>query len=238
VLQHFIQTAFTVGFLLEIKKRKIKDQNKNKMKTNSTPRISISKKVAQKFFAVIFLIGSIGSVNPLNASRIIPGIRIAEYVTGNQLGANLSPSVVFSSGKSTLAFGLNIQQRHMNFSGMQSSFSYNFGNENGKASIFIFSSFIYQKSASLSKTCIKTEQSVSREIPFQYEKIKLSTVEMYVGFGVNIKHNEFISSQWGVGVGMYDTVKGNESSMGLYREKSAAVLMLKCSLTFNFKRQN
>jgi hypothetical protein len=127
--------------------------------------------------------------------------------------------------------------RNFHVSGLQSSFRYDFGNEDGKMSIYAFTTFIYQKSAYLGKGCIKTQYAVAPESNINYEAIKVSTVEMYGGFGLNIKHNDYLQSSCGIGFGMYNTISGHQESMSLYREKSAAVLLLKYSLTVNFVRQ-
>ena len=208
------------------------------MKTTNS-NISNNKKNGMiKLMATAFLASALLVCKPATCGNIIPGIRVSDYVTGNQMGSNFSASLVFRMGKGSFSLGPNFQQRRPHFSGMQSSFEYDFGNPDGKASIFAFGSLIYHQSSYLGKGCVKIQNNISRETPLHCENIKLNTIEMYAGFGVNIKHSDFISSSWGIGVGMYNTTSANYQSMNLLRDKSAGVIMLKCALTFNFKRDN
>lgn len=208
------------------------------MKTKiANPAQSRSKNVLTQLLSSAFLVAALLISTPSHSKNVVPGIRVSNYVTGNQLGSNLSASLVLGYGKCNLAVGPNIQMRNFHVSGVQSSFRYDFGNEDGKASIYLFTSFIYQKSAFLGKGCVKTQYAVEHESQVHFETIKVSTVEMYGGFGLNIKHNDYLSSSCGVGFGMYNTISGHMDSMNLYREKSAAVLFLKYAITFNFVKQ-
>ncbi|MES2567091.1 MAG: hypothetical protein V4565_09515 [Bacteroidota bacterium] len=179
------------------------------------------------------------------------GAGVGTHLSGNSHGAIYDLSLSLYDGKNHFSIGPSIQKRKEKVCGGtlrytriltgQENFSSNEAvldptNDCQRIQLFSFVNAQYLKGAGLSYKAIKLEEAASKQNDFQtdYSKYELSTVELFVGFGINTKINKKLVWSSSIGFGTYYHLNYIN---GLYNERMAPVLMLGTALRLNyFKR--
>jgi hypothetical protein len=208
--------------------------------------IRISEKANILYVIIIVLL----NLSHLNAQQIerMPyrfGAGIGTHISGNAHGNIYDVYGSLYNGKNLISFGPCIQNNSNPLSGARISFSHmltgqddlsknsitNF--EDDKLQLFVFSFCQYLHNAHLSSGAIKQEQLMSRgnEHQLDYNSIKLSTIELGVGFGLNLKLSK--KMVWGNYIGI-STIYHTNYINGLHTDKIAPVLVVGTSFGFNF----
>jgi hypothetical protein len=150
------------------------------------------------------------------------------------------------NGKSLLSLGACIQKRSNSLCGARLSYSYmvmgeddflNNGSsfkESEKLQLYFFTYLQYIDKTPLSFGSLKREQLLSQRSEYNnvdFNKVKLSTVEAGIGFGLNIKLSQQLVLGSYIGLSTY---YHSNYMVGMYADKMAPVLTLGTSLGFNF----
>lgn len=181
------------------------------------------------FVTVLFIfvtIMSSAASNPIS-------LRLTNKISGGGLGSSYSPELVFNFNRSSISLGANIQKRKTNLSGINAEYQYYTGKQSEKVNVFFYGDAQYHHSAILGKSSCNLEERVSDDLFNNHAAMNFRVVEAYGGFGLRINHNSLFSSQFSIGTGMYHTLDRNYNDLKLYRDKTAMVLQLKWSVTYN-----
>lgn len=194
---------------------------------------------------------------PLNSNISEFGYTMSWSGSSSGFGAMYNPGVFISKGNCTSVLALNIQQRRMNFSGLQYTFeysiinlmksvggwyenehvnsSYYYNNQDqseSKFDFFLFANVKYNFNAYLGMERMKIEKYIYPESDINLAKLKFSDVEGCFGFGGKINVTEQLKIKGSIGVGGYNTLSGEKK---LDREYSNAGLFFKIGLIGNIR---
>lgn len=206
------------------------------MKTTIMHNNQTNTRTTRIIFAIILVIILI-STGRTFAGDGLTGIRIQSNMTGSGLSANICLAAVFKLGNGSIGIGPDLQARKFNLSGFQCTYRYSVEKNNGaKAHLFFFSNAIYNRKAYLSRSSCNWESVVSKDQNANFTKMKLSTIEMYGGFGLKLNHSKRISSSWGIGMGFYKTLGEQDTCRKMYRDRNGVGLSINCSLAYTFEK--
>jgi hypothetical protein len=170
---------------------------------------------------------------------------VGAHISGNTHGSIYDIYGSLYNGKNLISFGPCIQNNSNSLSGARLSYSHiltgqdnlsknsitNF--EEDRLQLYVFSYCQYLHNAHLNSGSIKQEQLLAKEDEHQldYHSIKLSTIELGAGFGLNLKLNKKLA--WGNYVGI-STIYHTNYMNGLRTDKIAPVLIIGTTFGFNF----
>ena len=208
--------------------------------------IRISKKT-NTLCVIIFVLLNLSRINAQQTKRIPYrfGAGIGTHISGNAHGGIYDVYGSLYNGKNLISFGPCIQNNSNPLSGAriscsrmltgQDDFSKNgiTNFEDDRLQLYVFSFLQYLHNTHLSSGAIKQEQLMSsgNEHQFDYHSIKLSTIELGVGFGLNLKLSK--KMVWGNYIGI-STIYHTNYMNGLHTDKVEPVLVLGTSFGFNF----
>lgn len=178
------------------------------------------------------------------------GAGVGTHVSGNAHGVFYDVYGSLYNGKSLVSLGACIQKRSNSICGTRLSYSYivyggdnfldkryKFSNDE-KLQLYFFGYLQYLNNTPLSFGSIKREELLSQGSEHNnvdFNKLKLSTVEAGLGFGLNKKLNQqFVLGSY---LGLSTYYHSNYVN-GMYGDKIAPVLILGTTLGFNFFKGN
>ncbi len=171
-----------------------------------------------------------------SAQKINKAIELASDVTGSGLGGNIYIGATLSHGNSAYSFGVNLQQKKINLSGIQLNYRYTVAHsENEKTELFFLGNVTCHANANVSDRSVKIEKMCRPEEVENYDALSLKVIESYVGFGLKYNLTQRFSTICSIGVGGYETLN-NDYDLKMYRPKSALSLRFKIGLAYNFKK--
>lgn len=221
-----------------------------KQSNSTNQEYSFKNKNSGIFAICILLIMGVQSIAQKSNTGYRLGMGVGTHLTGDAHGAMYNISVSLYDGKNHLSIGPCIQKRKEEVCGAsfryariltgQETFladgsSYKADVECQKIQLFTFIQAQYIKGASLSYRAVKIEEATSKQNDYQtdFSKYKLSTAEIFVGFGLNTKINQKLVWSSSIGFGTYYHMNYMN---GLYNERIAPVLMLGTALRLNYFR--
>lgn len=196
------------------------------------------------FIALVFLSNS----KAQSFKKKLPslGMTLGTHISGNGHGVfyDLSGSVYL--GKSTISVGPSIQNHSNVISGGHLYFSYTASKKNSNVTnqnsyerkkniqLFFFSYLQYVHNAKLGINTVKTEEALVEKKDLNkidYNKVKISTIDVCVGFGLSCKlsKNVFWKNHIGVGA-FYHTKFLNEMNT----DKTSPTIALGSSIAISF----
>jgi hypothetical protein len=168
------------------------------------------------------------------------GLIINTTTTGNGHGLTFNPGVMFSKGNVLLSSEMNFQRMRGNFTGGQLTFEYAIYNGIGKGNqfcdqdmfdVFLFVNTRYNQNQYLGQSQLKTERKIAYDSSIEFDKVRVNTVELYLGFGVRTKITNRLKWNNSIGIGGYKSLNETQE---LYRENSSICLTLKTGLSVDF----
>jgi hypothetical protein len=156
-------------------------------------------------------------------------INAGASVSGNGYGGIYSGGIVFINKQHSFNVSLNIQKRTMKARGAKFQYAYKFAtSDDEKTNLEFFGSLQYLDNLPLSFTIVSIEERADIEHIRNWNNLKLSAVEMAVGFGLNCKISRHLLFKNYIGIGPYYHTKHVEA---MYHERSGIVLSLNTSLS-------
>jgi hypothetical protein len=219
------------------------------MKTTNTPNNSSLQNVITATALIIVMVLGKGTLMSQNAPRspYLLGLSIGSQISGNAHGTIFEAGPGFYNGKNLFSFGACMQKRSMQLCG--ASFNYMhiltgkedfsgqehpYAVEPSKLQLFFYSRAQYLNSAMLSYNDVKKEETIMKnrdEVPSDASRIRLSTIDVSAGIGLNVKLcKQLVWSNY-IGFGTYYHLNYKP---GMYCEKMAPVIVLGTSLRLNY----
>lgn len=218
------------------------------MKTIGTNSNKLQHVIAAAALIILVAFGK-GSLISQNASKspYLLGLSLGSHISGNAHGTIYEAGLGLYNGKNLFSVGPCMQKRTMAVCGGRFNYmriltgkeefakkSLGYDVEASRLQLFVYSRVEYIHNASLSYNDVKKEETVMQnreEMPLDANRIKLSTIDVSAGVGLNIK----LSSQlvWGnyIGFGTYYHLNHKQ---GMYCEKMAPVIVIGTSLRLNY----
>lgn len=167
------------------------------------------------------------------------GIEINSSISGSGFGIIYTPGIYYKINQCRLSLGANIHKRDLYTSGMFANFEYKLTSdskeryrysEDTKLELFTFVSLRYYNNAVLCKSTINRELEMAPNCNMDLNKMKLTVVEGYTGFGLKLKLIERLKWINSIGVGAYSTISDNKCA---FRESNSISLSLNTGLLFD-----
>jgi hypothetical protein len=218
------------------------------MKTINTTSSTLQIVVTATALFILMVLGN-GTLVSQNAQKspYLLGLSIGSNISGNAHGAIYEAGLGLYNGKNIFSIAACTQKRSMqlcggrfqytriltgkeDFSGQDRPYAV----EPSKLQLFFYSRAQYLNSACLAFNDVKKEETIMKnrdEVPSDANRIRLSTIDVSVGIGLNVKLCKQLV--WGnyIGFGTYYHLNHNP---GMYCEKMAPVIVLGTSLRLNY----
>lgn len=180
-----------------------------------------------------------------NAQAIINtttiGIATDRYIAGNPLGTFYSLQVNISKRKNNFFAGPVMQERSQLINGARVGYSRILSGEPGtfdcegmpidtRFQINCFSYIQYTDALPLSYKCTIVEERCNRQADYNWNKLRLTTIEMAMGFEFRVRITKSITWKNYFGASIYNILNYKQ---GMYHEKVAPVMLLGTGIQFN-----
>ncbi len=192
--------------------------------------------LAVVFFILFFIIYSGMNAQSQKGSRF-SGFSAQTSLSGSGLGTAIQLSTDLELGDATLSFGPMIQFRNRNLSGAHLTYQYFLNYDRSKRStLMFFGTTRYKHAAFMSQSAINQENKIFPENGFDYTKMKIRSLSIYAGFGLRMRHSDFLCSIWSIGVGGYMALEGQPQFKNMYKEMSGGSVQLSYALRYTFSK--
>ena len=181
----------------------------------------------------------------MNAKAKI-GAGVEQYISGNTLGVLYSPYISVSKGNNVISVGPVIQKRTMLVTGIKAGFSRVItGNNTSKydcdgdyvdqrLQVNFFGYIQYVQQMSLSYRGVQFEETMNKQLDYDWNKLKLNTAEMCMGIELHIRLTKNISWKNYFGISVYDHLNYKQE---MYHDKISPTLLLGTGINISsFKR--
>ncbi len=219
------------------------------MKTTLTPNSRSLQNVITAtalFIMIVFGKGTLISQN-MSKSPYVLGLSLGSHISGNAHGTIYEASVGLYNGKNIFSLGACMQKRSMQVCGARFNYTriltgkedlsgqnHPYAVEPSKIQLFFYSRAEYLNNACLTYNDVKKEETIMKnrdEVPSDANRIRLSTIDVSAGIGLNVKLcKQLVWSNY-IGFGTYYHVNYKP---GMYCEKMAPVIVLGTSLRLNY----
>jgi len=168
------------------------------------------------------------------SSAIKYGVSISRSSSGNSFGPFYNPGAIVKVRNNQFELAANIQQRNTRFSGAQFTHEYiYFGGDEAveeKTQLFVFYNMKLITNASLNRRNAYIERRNSPESKVNFDNLRFTTMEAYIGFGLKLKLTEHLKLASLIGIGAWSTLSG-ESNL-LCRDYKSMSLTLKIGVSY------
>lgn len=175
------------------------------------------------------------------------GVSVGSHISGNAHGTIYEAGIGLYNGKNLFSIGACMQKRNMAVCGGRVNYtriltgkeefskkSLGYDVESSRLQLFVYTRAEYLNNALLSYNDVKKEETLMKnrgEMPMDANRIKLSTIDVSAGIGLNIKLGRQLV--WGNYIG-FGTYYHLNYKPGMYCEKIAPVIVLGTSLRLNY----
>jgi len=172
---------------------------------------------------------AIGQATPVNY-----GFSISRSSSGNNFGSFYNPGLIVNVRNNQFEIAANVQQRNTKFSGAQFTHEYIYfdGDEAAgqRVQLFVFYNMKLITNASLTKKNAYKERGNAPEREMNFDNLRFTTAEAYMGFGMKLKMTEHVKLYSLIGIGAYNTLSG-ESNLR-FRDSKSVSLTLKTGISY------
>jgi len=202
--------------------------------------------IGKSFILIMICFSTINAQNTEKSPYLL-GASVGSHASGNSHGTIYDAGVGLYNGENVFSLGACMQKRSMKFCG--ASFQYNriltgkedfaakesrYAIDPSKLQLFLYSRIEYVNNAELSYNAVKKEETLVKnqsEVPVNCNNIKLSTIDLSAGVGLNIRLSKQLVWSNYIGFGTYYHLN---YTPGMYCEKASPVLVLGTALRLNY----
>lgn len=217
------------------------------MKKTYTNAVKLQSVITATLFLMLAILGKGTLISQSARSSYQLGISAGSHISGNAHGTIYEAGLGFYNGKNLFSVGACMQKRTMSVCGGRFNYtriltgkeeftkeSVGYDVEASRLQLFFYSRAEYLHNASLSYNDVKKEETVMKnrgEMPSDANRIRLSTIDVSAGIGLNIKLGHRVV--WGNYIG-FGTYYHLNYKPGMYCEKIAPVIVLGTALRLNY----
>lgn len=180
------------------------------------------------FFPALTLLFSLGA-GSVHGQKVSIGASLSNIISGNGLGASISPQLSLNTTRHNLSLGVNIQDHHGNFTGFRGNYQLIL-NPSERFDIFLFYDIASHHSAFLGRYAAYMEGQMSPESAGYFDNVKINTIEQHAGFGISVPLFGPLNLFWAAGIGHYTTQSYDPNHAFKYRDNSNCSVILMAGL--------
>lgn len=219
------------------------------MKTTHTTHSSTLKNVISATALIMAMILGKGALMSQNAQKspYLLGLSVGSQISGNAHGTIYEAGLGLYNGKNVFSLGACMQKRSMQLCGARFQYTriltgkedfsgqdHPYAVEPSKLQLFFYSRAQYLNNAMLTYNDVKKEETIMKnrdEVPSDANRIRLSTIDVSAGVGLNVRLCKQLV--WGSYIG-FGTYYHLNYKPGMYCENIAPVIVLGTSLRLNY----
>ncbi len=195
---------------------------------------------------ILTMMYSVKLTSQTSKSPYLLGVSVGSHISGNSHGSIFSAGVNLYNGKNIFSLGACVQKRSMQLSGARFNYmriltgqedltlKQDFSLDPSRLQLFFYTNVEYLNNAQLCYNAEKREETLVKnpeEMSSNNNNIKLSTLDLSAGIGLNVKLTKQLVLSNYIGFGTYYHLN---YTPGMYCDKVAPVLVLGTALRLNY----
>lgn len=220
------------------------NNTQTKHESNSIQRVKqfSSRSIINLFIAATFIICTVNSISAQElCERVRYSVGVENFSSANGHGAFYAPMAFITSGRNTFGAGTLTQKRSMTTNGFKLSYQRNISGDYPSYSrtdmihereilqINLLAYVQYNNPLPLCKANVTQENAVHGDRIQDWANVKLSTMEVGAGFGLQINLTDNFCIKGSVAASVYHHLN---QIQGMYHERTAPGLFLSTGITY------